>query len=282
MSNKSVSQNLQVVAQKIRARVLEASHRAHKGHIGSALSICEIVAVIAANARGLGTQNKSRDRVVLSKGHAALAWYSALEQVGVVTTDTLKTYMCDGSLLGTHPDPELEGVDFMTGSLGQGIGYGVGAALAGRLAKDERRSFVVLSDSELNEGSTWESAALAGQLKLKNLKVFLDLNGQQALGKTKDILPTSAAIGAWELFGWNVSRVNGHSTSELHQCLETHESLGTGPLIVVASTIAGKGVSFMEGEVKWHYLPMSEEEYGRAIEQVSRELENLKMNSDLS
>ena len=273
---------MQVLAQKIRSKVLEISYNAHKGHIGSALSICEIVAVVASNAEGIGTQNTSRDRVVLSKGHAALAWYSALEQVGVITTDTLKTYLCDGSLLGTHPDPELEGVDFMTGSLGQGIGYGVGAALAGRLAKDERRSFVVLSDSELNEGSTWESAALAGQLKLKNLKVFLDLNGQQALGKTKDILPTSAAIGAWEMFGWNVSRVNGHSTSELHQCLETHESLGTGPLIIVASTIAGKGVSFMEGEVKWHYLPMSEDEYGRAVDQVDRELETLKMNSDLS
>lgn len=273
---------MQIVAQKIRARIIEMSHAANKGHIGSALSICEIVAVITANARGLGTQNASRDRVVLSKGHAALAWYSALEQVGIITTDNLKTYMCDGSLLGTHPDPELEGVDFMTGSLGQGIGYGVGAALAGRLAKDERRSFVVLSDSELNEGSTWESAALAGQLKLKNLIVFLDLNGQQALGKTKDILPTSAAIGAWEMFGWNVSRVNGHSTSELYQCLETHESLGTGPLIIVASTIAGKGVSFMEGEVKWHYLPMTEDEYGRAVDQVNRELETLKMNSDLS
>ena len=127
VSNKSDSQNLQVVAQKIRAMVIEASHRAHKGHIGSALSICEIAAVISGIARGLGTQNASRDRVVLSKGHAALAWYSALEQVGVITTDTLKTYLCDGSLLGTHPDPELEGVDFMTGSLGQGIGYGVGA-----------------------------------------------------------------------------------------------------------------------------------------------------------
>jgi transketolase len=106
VSNKSVSQNLQVVAQKIRVRVLEASHRSHKGHIGSALSICEIAAVISGIAKGLGTQNASRDRVVLSKGHAALAWYSALEQVGVITADTLKTYMCDGSLLGTHPDPE--------------------------------------------------------------------------------------------------------------------------------------------------------------------------------
>ena len=273
---------MQIVAQRIRARVIETSHRAYKGHIGSALSICEIVAVVASNARGIGTQEPSRDRVILSKGHAALAWYSALEQIGVMTLETLNTYMCDGSLLGTHPDPQLDGVDFMTGSLGQGIGYGVGAALAGRLAKDQRRSFVVLSDSELNEGSTWESAALAGQLKLENLLVFLDLNGQQALGKTRDILPTSFAVGSWEEFGWNVARVNGHSTLELQQCVETHETSGAGPLLIVASTVAGKGVSFMEGEVKWHYMPMSEDEFGSAIAQVNKDLKQLIDDSELS
>ena len=280
MRDQPHSSNSQLVAQRIRARVIEISHKAHKGHIGSALSICEIVAVVASNARGIGTQETSRDRVVLSKGHAALAWYSALEQIGVITLETLNTYMCDGSLLGTHPDPQLEGVDFMTGSLGQGIGYGVGAALAGRLAQDQRRSFVVLSDSELNEGSTWESAALAGQLKLKNLYVFLDLNGQQALGKTRDILPTSVAIGSWEEFGWNVVRVNGHSTAELQQCLKTHEVSGTGPLLVVAETIAGKGVSFMEGEVKWHYMPMSDDEFSDAIAQVNLRLEQLLVDVD--
>ncbi len=272
--------NLQAFAQRIRARVIETSHKAHKGHIGSALSICEIVAVVAANARGLGTKEIARDRVVLSKGHAALAWYSGLEQIGVITLETLNTYMCDGSLLGTHPDPQLDGVDFMTGSLGQGIGYGVGAALAGRLAKDQRRSFVVLSDSELNEGSTWESAALAGQLKLTNLVVFLDLNGQQALGKTRDILPTSVAVGSWAEFGWNVVRVNGHSTAELQQCLKSHEVSGTGPLLVVAETVAGKGVSFMEGEVKWHYMPMSDDEFGDAIAQVNARLEQLSVDVD--
>lgn len=272
---------MQVIAQRIRARVIETSHKANKGHIGSALSVCEIVAVIASNARGIGTRETSRDRVVLSKGHAALAWYSALEQIGVMTLDTLNTYMCDGSLLGTHPDPQLDGVDFMTGSLGQGIGYGVGAALAGRLAKDQRRSFVVLSDSELNEGSTWESAALAGQLKLRNLFVFLDLNGQQALGKTKDILPTSTAVGSWEDFGWTVVKVNGHSTLELQQCVEIHETSGSGPLLIIASTVAGKGVSFMEGEVKWHYMPMSGDEFAAAIAQINQELEQLIVVSEL-
>ena len=270
---------MQIVAQRIRARVIEISHKAHKGHIGSALSICEIVAVIAANVRGLGTKEIARDRVVLSKGHAALAWYSALEQFGVLTAGALDTYMCDGTLLGTHPDPELEGVDFMTGSLGQGIGYGVGAALAGRLAKDERMSFVVLSDSELNEGSTWESAALAGQLKLKNLFVFLDLNGQQALGKTKDILPTGLAVGSWEKFGWNIAKADGHSTSELQQCVETHRASGTGPLLVIASTVAGKGVNFMEGEVKWHYMPTSDDEYNDAIKQVNFRLNKILLDA---
>ena len=268
---------LYVRAQKIRARVLEISHKAHKGHIGSALSICELVVVISSNARGLGTSDPKRDRVVMSKGHAALAWYSVLEQKGIISTQTLETYMQDGSLLGTHPDPELDGVDFMTGSLGQGIGFGVGAALSGKIAKDDRRVFVVLSDSELNEGSTWESAALAGQLKLKNLIVFLDLNGQQALGKTKDILPTSTAVGGWSDFGWNVHRVDGHSTDELQNAVDEHFSGGTGPLLVMASTVAGKGVSFMEGQVKWHYTPMSDEEFVDASAQVRLALNQLQV-----
>ena len=267
---------MQILSQKIRGRVIEISHKAQKGHIGSALSICELVVVISLNARGLGTSDPKRDRVVMSKGHAALAWYSVLEQKGIILTETLETYMRDGSLLGTHPDPELAGVDFMTGSLGQGIGYGVGAALSGKIAKDDRRVFVVLSDSELNEGSTWESAALAGQLKLKNLIVFLDLNGQQALGKSKDILPTSTAVSGWSDFGWNVHRVDGHSTAELQNMVDEHFSGGTGPLLVMASTVAGKGVSFMEGQVKWHYTPMSSEEFEDANSQSQLLLKQLQ------
>lgn len=264
--------NLQNRAEKIRLRVLEMSYKANKGHIGSALSICEAVTVFASQARGLGTNDKGRDRVVLSKGHAALAWYSALEQFGLMDIETLKTYMCDGSLLGTHPDPELLGIDFMTGSLGQGIGYGVGAALAGRLSDDDRKSLVILSDSELNEGSTWESAALAGKLKLKNLTVFLDLNGQQALGMTKDILPTSAAVGSWKEFGWDVQRVDGHSTGAIHECMRLHEINANSPLLIIGKTVAGKGVSFMEGEVKWHYLPMTEDEFKNAVNQVEKRI----------
>ena len=272
----STYQKQQILAQEIRCRVIEISHKAHKGHIGSALSICELVAVVSLNARGLGTSDPKRDRVVLSKGHAALAWYSALELHGILTTETLNTYMCNDTLLGTHPDPQLDGVDFMTGSLGQGLGYGVGAALAGMISNDDRMSFVILSDSELNEGSTWESAALAGQLKLKNLIVFLDLNGQQALGRTEDILPTSYAIDSWSEFGWNVQRVDGHSAEKIQKTTDQHKRSASGPLLIVASTISGKGVSFMEREVKWHYMPMSETEFIDASVQVTETLARLK------
>ena len=272
----STYQKQQILAQEIRCRVIEISHKAHKGHIGSALSICELVAFVSSNARGLGTSDPKRDRVVLSKGHAALAWYSALELHGILTTEILNTYMCNDTLLGTHPDPQLDGVDFMTGSLGQGLGYGVGAALAGMISNDDRMSFVILSDSELNEGSTWESAALAGQLKLKNLIVFLDLNGQQALGRTEDILPTSYAIDSWSEFGWNVQRVDGHSAEQIQKTTDQHKRSASGPLLIVASTISGKGVSFMEREVKWHYMPMSETEFIDASVQVTETLARLK------
>ena len=272
----STYQKQQILAQEIRCRVIEISHKAHKGHIGSALSICELVAVVSLNARGLGTSDPKRDRVVLSKGHAALAWYSALELHGILTTEILNTYMCNDTLLGTHPDPQLDGVDFMTGSLGQGLGYGVGAALAGMISNDDRMSFVILSDSELNEGSTWESAALAGQLKLKNLIVFLDLNGQQALGRTEDILPTSYAIDSWSEFGWNVQRVDGHSAEQIQKTTDQHKRSASGPLLIVASTISGKGVSFMEREVKWHYMPMSETEFIDASVQVTETFARLK------
>lgn len=272
----STYQKQQILAQEIRCRVIEISHKAHKGHIGSALSICELVAVVSSNARGLGTSDPKRDRVVLSKGHAALAWYSALELHGILTTEILNTYMCNDTLLGTHPDPQLDGVDFMTGSLGQGLGYGVGAALAGMISNDDRMSFVILSDSELNEGSTWESAALAGQLTLKNLIVFLDLNGQQALGRTEDILPTSYAIDSWSEFGWNVQRVDGHSAEQIQKTTDQHKRSASGPLLIVASTISGKGVSFMEREVKWHYMPMSETEFIDASVQVTETFARLK------
>jgi len=263
-------------AQNIRKLILKTAFRANKGHLGSALSICEIVTTIFKVAKLSSDKNSQRDRVVMSKGHAALAWFSALAHFDVIPLEELETYCVDGSLLGTHPDPELPGVDFMTGSLGQGIGFGVGAALAAKIEGSERQVFVVLSDSELNEGSTWESIALAGQLKLDRLVVILDRNGQQALGKTKDILSFGEIPLIVGELGWNVVEVSGHNCSEMSEVIEHANKSSKGPLFVVAETIAGKGVSFMEGKVEWHYMPMTHEQFTCAIGEVDAAIEALQ------
>ena len=262
--------NSRALAQRIRVRILDGAFRANKGHIGSALSVADIVAAIAPRVSGLGTDDPERDRFVLSKGHAALAWYSALAELGILSTDDLAGYGIDGSLLGTHPDPALRGVDFMTGSLGQGFSFGVGSAVAATRAEHPWRTWVVLSDSELDEGVTWESALLAAQLRCTGLTVVLDQNGQQALGFTKDVIDTSGVPAAFEKIGWRVTTVDGHSADELDSALELHG----GPHLIVARTTAGHGVDFMERRIKWHYLPMTLEQYESALEQVNRDVIN--------
>ncbi len=257
------------MADKIRQRILECAFKASKGHIGSALSIAEIVAAIAPRLQGLGSSDPGRDRFVLSKGHAALAWYCALRELKVIGDDVLATYGADGSLLGTHPDPALVGVDFLTGSLGQGFSFAVGSAMAANRSPTPWSTYVVLSDSELGEGVTWEAALLAAHHRCAGLTVILDLNGQQALGFTRDVLDTSAAPAAFAAMGWCVSDVDGHDVDALNAALSTpSERLAGRPHFVVARTVAGKGVDFMERRIEWHYLPMTADQYSAATAQL--------------
>jgi transketolase len=257
------------LAQGIRVRILESAFRASKGHIGSALSIADIIAAIAPLVRGLGTNDPGRDRFVLSKGHAAAAWYGALRELNVIDDEVFGTYGADNTLLGTHPEPELPGVDFMTGSLGQGFSYAVGSAMAAERADGAWSVYAVLSDSELNEGVTWEAALLAAHHRCGALTVVLDLNGQQALGFTKDVLDTSAAPAAFRAIGWHVTEVDGHDVDAIGAALAMGR-LGTGgrPHLIVAKTVAGKGVDFMQGRIEWHYLPMTSDQYASALAQV--------------
>ena len=254
---------------RIRFRILEAAFNASKGHIGSALSIADIIAVIAPQVRGLGTREPGRDRFVLSKGHAAMAWYGALRELQVIDEETFTSYGRDGSLLGTHPDPQLPGVDFMTGSLGQGISYAVGSAMAARRSPVPWSVYAVLSDSELNEGVTWEAALIAAHHRCADLTVVLDRNGQQALGYTADVLDTSGAATAFQAMGWHVTQVDGHDVDELSRALSTSAEQRAGkPHLIVAATTAGKGVDFMERRIEWHYLPMSPEQHASALAQL--------------
>lgn len=249
-------------ADAIRRTIIEQSYRANVGHIGSALSIADLVAaVIDGPARLEGGDD--RDRVVLSKGHAALALYAALHARGDLDDGAIDTYCADGSLLGVHPEHGLGGVDFCTGSLGQGLSLGAGAALAAKRQGSDRRVYVIMSDAELNEGSVWEAVMFAAQHRLDNLTLLIDLNGQQALGFTRDVIDLGAVEDKLAGFGWSAASVPGHDHGELAAALETP---GEGrPRAIVARTTFGYGVSFMESEIKWHYLPLNEDSYATAI-----------------
>ncbi len=208
-----------------------------------------------------------RDRFILSKGHAALALYAALAGRGFFAAAELDTFCADGSRLGVHPDRVLPGVDLSTGSLGLGLSFGAGAVLAARLQGSERRVFVLLSDAECNEGSVWEAVMFAAHHRLSNLVALVDDNGQQAMGKTRDILDLSPLAGRFRAFGWDAREADGHSPDAIEGAVAAGEGSGV-PRVVVLKTVFGRGVSFMEGQLRWHYLPMSEEEYRRALAEV--------------
>lgn len=259
---------LAVNAKEVRLHILEQSRRAHVGHIGSALSVADIIAVLFSDAlRGAGTDDDGRDLLVLSKGHAALALYSALRVVGILTQAELDSYCADGSLLGVHPEHELPGIDFSTGSLGHGLSLGAGAALAKRIRGLAGTTYVILSDAELNEGLVWEAAMFAGHHRLGSLVAILDDNRQQALAPTAEVLNIEPVEDKFTAFGWTSERIDGHDAGAIAAALERARR-SERPTLIVADTVSGHGVSFMEREVRWHYLPMSEEEYAQAVAEV--------------
>jgi transketolase len=257
------------VARMIRQVVLEQSNRAHVGHIGSALSIADIVAALYFGVLDIPEpSDPDRDRFVLSKGHAALALYAALHLRGWLPKSQLNSFCGDGTLLGVHPERALTGIDFCTGSLGHGLSTGAGAALAARLQGSPRRVFVLISDAECNEGSVWEAAMFAAHHRLDNLTAIIDLNGQQAFGYTRDVVDLAPMGDRWRAFGWDVHEVDGHDPAGIAQTVAA--STGTRrPHILVAHTTFGKGVSFMENQIQWHYLPMTHEEYAVARREVA-------------
>lgn len=256
---------------EIRKIILDISYTAHVGHIGSALSIADIIALLYAKVLNASTpQDSDRDRFILSKGHAALALYAALYLIkGWITEKDLHSFGTDGTLLGVHPEHKVAGIDFCTGSLGQGLTYGVGSALAARLQKSRRRTFVLISDAECNEGSVWEAVIFAAHHKLSNLIAILDLNGQQALGYTDDVLKISPMAAHWKTFGWDVHEVNGHDIQGMERTISNLNVLSGPPHMIIAHTIFGKGVSFMEKQIKWHYLPLTDSEYQQACFEIN-------------
>ena len=264
------SRDVHAFARGVRRIVLEQSMRAGVGHIGSALSVADIVASLYADILDTtDPRDPDRDRFVLSKGHASLAVYAALYLREWLTSDELSTYCENGTRLGTHPEAGVPGVDFATGSLGHGLSLAAGATLAGRLHASKRRAFCLLSDAECNEGSVWEAVMFAAHHRLARLVAIVDLNGQQALGYTRDVLDLSPMSDRWRAFGWDVHEVDGHDPVALSDTIRGLDYEGDTPHVLVARTVFGKGVSFMESAIEWHYLPMTEGQFERAMNEVT-------------
>jgi len=255
-----------ITGKKIRQHILDLSFRAHEGHIGSALSVSDIVAVMYGEILHIpNVRSQNRDRFILSKGHAALALYCALQLKGLMRKQTFETYGSDGSLLGVHPETALSGIEFSTGSLGQGLSFGVGTALAARIKNKSYHTYVLVSDAECNEGSVWEAVMFAAHHRLSNLTVIVDLNGQQAFGYTRDVLGLGRLSEKFKMFGWNAYDVGGHDKRKLSATLRRKTSK---PKAIIAHTTFGKGVSFMEHQIKWHYQTLSEQEYSVAVKNL--------------
>jgi transketolase len=239
------------------------------GHIGSALSVADIIVALYSRVLRIHEPvDPDRDRFILSKGHAALALYAMLFLKGWITEAELNTYCGDGSLLGMHPEHALRGIDFSSGSLGMGLSFGAGAALAARLKGSGRRIFVLLSDAECNEGSTWEAVMFAAHHRLSNLTAIIDLNGQQAFGYTDQVLSLRPMAERWRAFQWDVHETDGHSVEAVARALAGMDVSAGRPHVLIARTVFGKGVSYMEGRIRWHYLPMSDAEYRQALQEI--------------
>ncbi len=200
----------------------------------------------------------------MAKGHAGLALYVALEHIGALDPTTLDTFGSDASPLGVHPEVHLRGVDFSTGSLGQGLGMAVGAALAARIQRTDRSVVALLSDAECDAGATWEAVNFAGHHRLANLVAVVDVNGQQALGATADIVDLEPFGTRWDTAGWEVREVDGHDHDRLDEAIRP----APHPVAVIARTVFGSGVSFMERSLDWHYLPLSTAQHDAAIKEV--------------
>lgn len=262
--------DLRVLGADIRRSILEQSKRADVGHIGSCLSIADLLAAMYGDVLDIpAPDDPERDRFVLSKGHAALALYAALHQTGRLSQERLDSYCVDGSPVGGHPEHALEGIEFSTGSLGHGLSIAAGCALAARLSGRRHRTFALVSDAECNEGSLWEAVMFSAHHRLSSLVAVVDANGQQALGYTADVLDLSPLSDRWATFGWDVREVDGHDADAVAAEIRSLDTDDGPPHVLIARTTFGKGVSFMESRIHWHYWTMSDEQYDDALDQVS-------------
>lgn len=260
---------LQKKAKEIRKIILELSFEGKKAHISSSLSIADILCVLYWDGLRIErTSKKNRDRLILSKGHAACALYAVLLQKKILSRKITNSYGKNGTLLGVHPELVVPGIEFSTGSLGHGLSVGVGIALAGQRDGQKNKTYVLLSDAECQEGSVWEAAMFAGHHRLDTLVAIIDYNHMQAMGKTKNIINLEPLAEKWRAFGWTVLEIDGHDVQEISTAFSM--SSNGKPKVVICNTIAGKGVSFMQDRLEWHYHNLDKQQYNKALREIEK------------
>lgn len=264
--------NSKQLAWKIRRHGIEMTHLSGGSHIGPVFSVADIIAVLYADVLRVKPEEpkwKDRDRVILSKGHAGASIYAALAEKGFFEVEELKTHYANGSRLSGHVSHKLPGVDFSTGSLGHGLSAGAGMALAAKKNKQGHNVYVVLGDGECDEGSVWEAALFAAHFQLDNLIAIVDHNHMQSLDFCDNTLSLAPFAEKWESFGWNVIEIDGNNHEELHDAFEKAKETVQKPTVIVANTIKGKGISFMENDILWHYrFPHEGWEYDMAVTEL--------------
>ncbi|MDB4475191.1 transketolase [Pirellulales bacterium] len=265
--------DLQELAKNIRLHVLQMTSNGGSSHIGSSFSMADMIAVLYGNILRMDPTNPEctdRDRFILSKGHAGAAVYAALAEKGFFDKGWLQTHYQNGSKLSGHISHKgIPGVEMSTGSLGHGLPVATGMAIVAKRRKQQHRIFVLLGDGECDEGSNWEAALFAAHHRLSNLTVLIDYNKLQSLDSIEQTLALEPLADKWHSFGWEVEEVDGHDISSLQNTLST-SSLGQKPRCLICHTVKGKGVSFMENSVLWHYRTARGEEYRAALDELTR------------
>lgn len=274
MPSRSLIKKYQEQSKAVRQNIVKMVAFAKAAHIGSALSAVDILTVLYFGVLRIKPRNPGwagRDRLIFSKGHAATALYAVLVQRGFAPQRCLDNYYSDGSKLAGHPVIDcMPGVEVSTGSLGHGLPIGLGMALAAKHDKRPYRVFVILSEGDCDEGSTWEAAMLSAQLRLDNLIAVVDYNKIQALGRSKNIMNLEPFKDKWQSFGWIVKEIDGHNYQDIFRAFKKIPFQQKKPSVVIAHTIKGKGISFMEDKLAWHYQYPDKKQLREALKELDK------------
>jgi transketolase len=260
---------LEALCRQFRREVLTAIHKAQSGHPGGSLSVCEILTLLYQHRMNIPSPtDPNRDRLVLCKGHAAPMLYRNLIEKGFLPADCMDSLRQLGSPLQGHPCMKTPGIDMPSGPLGIGLAAAQGMAIGLRMDKSLARVYAVLGDGELDEGAVWEAAASAPKFMLDNLCAVVDYNKVQLDGTTDEVMPLRDLEGKWKAFGWHVIRVDGHDLRALNKAFDAAEATKGVPTVIIADTVKGKGVSFMEGQAGWHGKAIDKDSYDKAMAEL--------------